>query len=937
MIGSPLNLRHNPHVVTSLMPLTSGTRLGHYDVTSLLGEGGMGQVWQATDTQLNRQVALKILPDAFAADPDRLARFQREAQILASLNHPGIAAIYGIEEAEPSTGSGQGAVRALVLELVEGPTLADRIAKGPIPVDEALPIAKQIAEALEAAHEQGVIHRDLKPANVKVKADGTVKVLDFGLAKALDTTPEGDPSQSPTLTAAATQMGVIMGTAAYMAPEQAKGRVVDKRADVWAFGAVFFEMLTAAKPFTGKDVSDTLAAVLRIEPDLDALPASTPPRLRQVLQACLQKEPKDRVRDIGDVMLAVDGVFESTLSPPSDTASWSAGVGWKRQLPAGLGVFVLGAVAAGFWAEIGDTPPLRPLQRFELNAPSSAPVRPPATRNQPALAISRDGSRVVYRTTEEAPNAPGAGVLYLREVGQLEATLIRGTEGAHGPFFSPDGAWVGFNDARDSTLKKVSILGGPPVTICSLDDFLRGASWRTNGTIVFATHGSGGLLQVSAGGGEPERLTTVDPDRETSHWWPELLPGDHIVLFTAWSGTSEGSRIAALSLDTGEVTDVMPGGSYPRFSVSGHLVYAVGSTLRAVGFDPATRAIIGSPVPVVEDVTTGPLGAANYSLAEDGSIVYLLDAGGGMAAQRSLVWVDREGREAPLDTPSRPYIIPSVSPDGTMVAVDVADPEGTDIWLHDLERGTEARLTTDPANDSAPLWTPDGDAVVFMSDREDGVALFQKLADASGDAARLASASDGYTMMQPSSWGPDGRTLLYWEAGVAGQLNVGLVSMDGDRSAEALLDTEFREGAPAVSPDGRWMAYHSNETGQDQVYVQRFPMLGGKRTISTGFGHHPLWSPDGSELFYRTASGMRVVPVLDAGDTFRAGVPEVLFETPYFLFRSRRTYDLHPDGQRFLMVKDAGLTDESGTTVPPRIVLIQNWSGELSRLAPTAN
>ena len=519
------------------MPLSPGTRIGHYDVTALLGEGGMGQVWQATDTQLGRQVALKILPDAFAADPDRLARFQREAQILASLNHPNIAAIHGIEESEGT--------RALVLELVEGPTLADRIAKGPIPLDEALPIAKQIAEALEAAHEAGVIHRDLKPANIKVKDDGTVKVLDFGLAKAFQPDASApNMSMSPTisLTAAATQMGMVIGTAAYMAPEQAKGKTVDKRADIWAFGTVVYEMLTGTRPFTGTDVSDTLAAVLRIEADLDALPQATPPRLRQVLKACLQKEPKDRVRDVGDVLLAIDGVFETTVTAPADMATVSAGVSWKRLLPAALGVFILGAVVAGLWAQRGPPPPLGRLARFELRTPSSAPLQLTVSGNQPGLAVSRDGSRVVYRTTEGAQNIPGSGMLYVRELGQLEATLIRGTEGAQGPFFSPDGAWVAFNDDRDSTLKRVSILGGPPLTICRLDGFLRGASWGTNGTIVFATGGSNGLLQVPAVGGQPEPLTTVDPDRETSHWWPEWLPGGDVVLFTAWSGTPESCK-----------------------------------------------------------------------------------------------------------------------------------------------------------------------------------------------------------------------------------------------------------------------------------------------------------------------------------------------------------------------------------------------------------
>ena len=909
------------------MPLTPGTTLGPYQVTAKIGEGGMGEVYQARDTKLDRDVALKVLPDAFTADPDRLARFEREAKVLASLNHPNIGTIYGLEEAE--------GVKALVLELVEGPTLADRIKEGPIPIDEALPIAKQIAEALEAAHEQGVIHRDLKPANVKVRDDGTVKVLDFGLAKAFQ--PDAsDPimSKSPTisLTAAATQMGMVIGTAAYMAPEQAKGKAIDKRADLWAFGAVLYEMLAGARPFAGDDVSETLARVIDREPDWAALPDTVPPVLSTFLRRCLQKNPKKRIRDIGDVSLAMEGAFETTVTAPSKTVS--ASVMWRRLLPAALGMFILGALAAGFWALSRDTSPPGRLARFEIRTPPGAPLQLPASRNQPALAVSRDGSLVVYRTTEGAADSNPGGVLYGREVGQLEATLIRGTEGAQGPFLSPDGAWVAFNDARDSTLKRVSTLGGPPLTICPLDGFLRGASWATNGTIVFATANSGGLLQVPWVGGEPKPLTTVGPDREESHWWPEWLPGGDAVLFTAWTGTPEGSRIAVLSLETGEVTDVVPGGSFPRYAPSGHIVYAVDNTLRAVGFDPTEDSVIGNPVPVVEDVSMGPTGAANFDLAQDGSLVYLMGAGGATEAPRSLVWVDREGREEPLATPPLPYRVPRISPDGTRVAVDVLEPGAGDIWIHDLSRGTETRLTTDPAADHSPLWTPDGQRVVFASMREGSVELFQKLADAPEDAERLMSGGEGAAMLQPTSWSTEGQRLLFWEAG-SRPPDIGLLSMEGDRARELLLDTEFGEAAPDISPDGDWIAYESSETGQREVYVQRFPTLGGKVPISTAGGRQPIWSADGSELFFRTLTGGVVrVPVLETENAFRPGAAEVLFETQYYVERSTRTYDVYPDGQRFLMITNAARNDDSSTVPQSQIILVQNWFDELQRSVP---
>ena len=706
-------------------------------------------MYQARDTKLDRDVALKVLPEAFTSDPDRLARFEREAKVLASLNHPNIGGIHGLEES--------GGVKALVLELIDGPTLAERIARGPIPLDEAFPIAKQIAEALEAAHEAGVIHRDLKPANIKVREDGTVKVLDFGLAKALDAAPAGDPDQSPTLTAAATQMGVIMGTAAYMSPEQARGNPVDKRADIWAFGVVLFEMVTGTRAFPGRDVSETLAGVIKSEPRWEELAADTPTELGTLLRCCLEKEPRRRMRDIGDVRLAIEGTFEPRPQQPEATQkTFSPVASWKLLTPVALAVFALGVGVAWVWGQRGEVLSSARLGRFEITTAVGAPLRRDGP--QPVLAISRDGSRVVYRTTEDAPDTGLNGVLYTREIDQLDATPIRGTEGAYGPFFSPDGEWIAFNDGRDNTLKRVSILGGPPLTICALDGFLRGASWGTNDTIVFATVGSGGLLQVPAVGGEPEVLTTVDSERETNHWWPELLPGNDVVLFTAWSGTSEGSRIAALSLETGEVADVVPGGSFARFSDAGHVVYGVGTTLRAVGFDRSEMTVIGNPVPVVEDVDVyiDPTGSAQFGMARDGSLIYVSDDEV-ESPLRTLVWVDRDGNEEALSAPERFYNYPRVSPDGTRVTLDTRDAED-DVWVWDLTRETLTRLTFNAEPDHSGVWTPDARRIVFSSERDGAENLYWRAADGTGGVERLTESEHAH---DPNFVSPDGEYLVF--------------------------------------------------------------------------------------------------------------------------------------------------------------------------------
>ena len=532
-----------------------------------------------------RSAASSYLPEAFSADPERLARFQREAEVLASLNHPNIAAIHGLEEAD--------GIRALVLELVEGPTLANRIKQGPIPLDEALPIAKQIAEALEAAHEAGVIHRDLKPANIKVRDDGTVKVLDFGLAKALDPNPEGDPSQSPTLTAAATQMGVIMGTAAYMSPEQARGKPTDRRADIWAFGAVLFEMLTGKRAFEGEDVSVTLADVIRAEPAWDRLPESLPPSLQTYLRRCLEKDPAERVQAIGDMRLAMKGAFETAVGPPLADAAASQSARWRQTVPWVAGIATGGVIAGLVVWTLQPVPLPASPSRFVISAvPSPTPNLPTA---ETELAISPDGSVIVYRA-----NVDGEDGLYLRHVNRLEGDLL--WSGAAGSvFFSPDGTWVGFSSGVDNTLKKIPITGGPAVTLCAMPSDPRGASWGPDETIIFSRLGGNGLFRVSAVGGEPEMLTKSG---EQLHYWPDVLPGGRAVLFSILQGDGdlETIQIAVLDLDSGDHRVLIEGGTHPRYVSSGHLVYSFGDTLRAVGFDAARLEVVSEPVPVLAGV-----------------------------------------------------------------------------------------------------------------------------------------------------------------------------------------------------------------------------------------------------------------------------------------------------------------------------------------------
>ena len=916
------------------MSLSVGARLGHYTVTAKLGEGGMGEVWEATDTKLNRQVALKILPEAFATDPDRLARFQREAQVLASLNHPGIAAIYGIEE--------QDNTRALVLELVEGPTLADRISRGPIPLDEALPIAKQIAEALEAAHEAGVIHRDLKPANIKVREDGTVKVLDFGLAKALDPNPTGDPSQSPTLTAAATQMGVIMGTAAYMSPEQARGKPVDKRADIWAFGCVLYEMLSGHRAFGGEDISVTLADVIRAEPSWERLSGDLPPLLLTFLKRCLRKDPRERMRDIGDIRLALDGAFDAAVSPSPElkVRLYATGRPWAL-VAAGLLVGAV-AAAAATWGLVGSSASIHRTSYLQIDLAPADQLGSTGggqlTQNQAlsrvALAVSPDGRQIVF-----AGMSGGTEQLYLRSLGASEALPISGTDGAMNPFFSPDGKEVGF--WAGDQIMKVALAGGPPVPLASTsarEGF--GASWGETGTIVFATR-RGGLVAVPAAGGTA--TVVIAPDEEptgTSYRLPWMLPGGDAVLFTRVDSERrwEHAQIVLYSMDTDQLTVLVEEAANPMYVPSGHLLFVRFGVLWAAPFDLAALEVTGPEVPVIEDVTQSAgisniaanTGASQVAVSPSGTLVYL--SGGLLSPDaRELTWYDRMGVRTPLGLPPGEYWTPRVSPEGLRVAV--ADAQVDQAIIFDVRRGVPQRLPGRAANIGA--WMPDGSRILFRGDTEDsGLGSLYWQATDGTEAERLTTST---VLPFVGAVTEDGRTLLFVEANRDRQSDILMLRLDQPGETPVpLFDSPANEMYPALSPDGRWLAYAHDESGQFEVHVVRYPELDEGVQVSTAGGYMPAWSPGGDELFYlrrgssSSEEAVMMAAAVSTTDRFSPEAPRELFRGHFQHSRQTRTYDVAPDG-RFLMVeRDTGSLASRATSLQ----FIENWTEELKERVP---
>jgi Tol biopolymer transport system component len=860
----------------------------------------MGQVYRATDTTLSRQVAIKILPDAFASDSERLARFEREAKTLASLNHPNIAAIYGFEK---SAG-----LHALVMELVEGDDLSQRIAKSAIPIDEALPIAKQIAEALEAAHEQGIIHRDLKPANIKVRPGGTVKVLDFGLAKAME--PAGvalaSVSASPTITTPAmTQTGMILGTAAYMSPEQARGKPVDTRADIWAFGCVLFEMLAGRRCFEHLDsISDAIAAILTRDPDWRALPPDTPEPIRRLLRRCLSKNAAGRLHHLADARLEIDEALASPIASSSAIHGSRTREGLVRAIPWMIAV-ALAVVAAGLGIALGmrgTTRAAQPIAQFEMNLPPGVEVYQGASQ---VVAFSPDGTHVAF----VGGNLSGQKHVYVRDLGQLDAVVIRGSENALSCFFSPAGDAVGF--ITDLGVYKVSLrdLLVTPLTPEALNR--SGGTWGADGRVTFARNN--GLWQVPAEGGAARQLTTLSAG-ESLHAWPATVNDGKAILFTSVPSSGvQGAHVEAVEVETGKRRVLIEGARFARHTSSGHLVFYRDGGLYAAPFDSGRLTVTGPPIEVTAAVEQDSSGAPLAEISTAGSLVYRR-AG---AASGQLVWVTRQGIEQSVTDDPRAYLSPRLSADNRRIVMGV----GSELWIQDTLRATFTRLTPQRSETASyPLWTPDGKRVVFRTPT--GLRVIET--DGSGRSRTIAGTTSGDF---PSTISPDGTTLATARRTTEGLVDIFVLSLAGDVAPRAFVTGPAFEGGPQFSPDGRWLAYVSNESGQFQVYLRRYPGPEGRWPVSTGGGTSPLWNHIGNELFYRSGNKMMSVSVATTPDP-TLSTPRVIFERPYAYGSTvaLTNYDVSADGQRFLMVKN-----DSGVA---HLSVVLNWFTELARLAP---
>jgi Tol biopolymer transport system component len=904
------------------MPLHPGTRLGPYEVTAQIGVGGMGEVYRATDTNLKRSVALKVLPESVAGDPDRLARFQREAEVLAALNHTNIAHIHGLEKS--------GGITSLVMELVEGPTIADRIASGPIALEEALPTAIQIAEALEAAHALGIIHRDLKPANIKVRSDGVVKVLDFGLAKALE--PASALSRaaidSPTITSPAmmTRTGVILGTAAYMSPEQAKGRTMDTRSDVWSFGCVLFEMLTGKTAFRGDTVTETLAAVIRAEPEWSQLPADTPPLVRSLLRRCLQKDLRQRVQAIGDARItleeALTGAADAPVAAVRREAAWRPFVPWAL-----LGATVL-AFAGLAWVREGQRTTAIPAQPVRLQIPM--PSKPPL-RVSGLFALSPDGQQLAFA----ASSSDGIPRIWLRPLSSLEIRPLAGTEGvATLLFWSPDSRFIAFDSG--GRLQKIGVSGGPADTVCALPRTPVGGSWNNAGVIIFGQFG-GPIMQVPAAGGTATPLTVLDAAHgDVAHNVPVFLPDDRHFIYFRDTGTDGAISAGSLDAkpdgqDTRRFSVTMFGAAYLPLadSNSGLLLYLRRGTLMAQPFDARRLEPSGDPAPVVE----GPIGNfydyGLFSTSRNGTLTYWSPG----AVQSQLTWFDAQGNVVSTIGEPGPYGDVALSPDGARAFLSKRQQleEGAAaVWLLDMSRGTSTRFELDRnAYSETAIWSPDGHKVIFGSARTGQMMdLYQKPISGSADAELLVTSRDWKT---PLSWSPDGRSVLYESVGGMTKGDLWVLPLGNHRAPVSFLQTGFDERDGEFSPDGRWVAYASNESGRDEVYVRPFssdasgtplPDSGGKWIISSEGGVRPKWKKDGTELYYLDLGGRLMAASVSTRPVFQAGVPSLLFQT-----RSGSA-DAHwapsPDGRRFLF-----LVPETQGAAPFTVVL--NWPAVLRK------
>jgi eukaryotic-like serine/threonine-protein kinase len=871
--------------------LSPGTRLGAFEIVDAIGAGGMGEVYRARDTKLGRSVALKVLPSIFASDPERLARFAREARMLAGLNHPHIAQLHGFEDSAGTP--------VLVMELVEGEDLSNRLARGRIPVDEALAIAKQIAEALEAAHERGIVHRDLKPANIKVREDGTVKVLDFGLAKALEGSSAADgtsgaggtrgqaPLNSPTITTPAmTLHGVILGTAAYMAPEQAKGKVVDKRADIWAFGAVLFEMVTGRRAFAGDDVSDTLASVLRADVDW----TDVPPSVVRLLKKCLERDPKRRLHDIAD---AWDLLADVPAGPVPETTR-------LRWLAWGIAGLLLVATIGLAFVHFRESTPAADVVRFQIQAP-------PKNVFDIYLALSPNGRRLAFTARDET----GILRLWVRDLDTLEARPLPGTEEAGSPFWAPDSRSLAFGINR--TLKRIDVSGGPAQTIGEAPAVVGTGTWNRDGVILFGLRGGGPVLRVAASGGVPTPVTSVEASRqETFHSFPHFLADGRRFLYYRQSNTPELQGIYAGALDllpnqqsTSLIVATTMGNSALVADPSGHqLVFYRNGTLMAQRFDIERLQVAGEAVPIAERV--GSSGSFGFFAASPTGVLMYRTGTSSSANLEQLTWLDRKGQPAGTIGEPRPIALgagsPALAPDGSHAVVAIAPTPGPDLWLLEFARGIVTRFTFDPSADINPIWSPDGSRVVFRANRRGSGDLYVKDVNGTSDETAILQTPEPET---PTDWSPDGRHLLLFRNDPKTGLDIWVLPLEGSETPQPVLTTSFNESGARFSPDGHWIAYTSNESGRPEVYLRSFvmsadgkPTVGAKWQVSTDSGTTPHWRRDGKELVYRHPSGaMMSVDVTVQGIAIRTSTPRRLFSLPLTVVN----WDLSADGQRFLV------------------------------------
>ena len=906
------------------MSFAAGTRIGPYEIVSALGAGGMGEVFRARDTKLNRDVAIKILPESVAADGERRARFEREAQTLAAVNHSRIAQIYGVIELDDRASRPAGAL-ALVMEFVDGEDLAARLRRGPLPLDDALAIAVQIAEGLEAAHERGVIHRDLKPANVKVTPDGHVKVLDFGLAKAMasEAYAPAATANSPTFTSPVhvTQAGSLLGTAPYLAPEQVRGKPADRRADIWAFGCVLYELLVGHPPFTGESIPDVLGAIVRDTPRWDELPASTPQSIHRLLARCLIKDPVRRLRDIGEARIALEdqlaGTADATsVAAPAGTSSASA-TRLRTIRAAVIASIALASAFAliGLWLWRTGASQHAPIVRYEVVPPAKASL---TLEFRPAIALSRDGSLVAFVATLD-----GIPRLYLRARDSTDVRALPGTEGASVPSFSPDGRWIAFY--AEGKIKKVA-LDGAPMTLTGGAD-VRGIAWQDDQTLIFTPGAADALVAMSADGGPTRPVSKLAPNERT-HRWPEVLPGGKAVIFTVGSPASpdnyDNATIEAVVLATGERRVLWRGAAMARYSKSGHLLLSRGPALYAVPFDPDALTTSGTPTVVVQavwrDATTG---AAHFACADDGTLA--LVPGSVQSGVFRLVWVDQNGSTQPLDLAPALYHEFRISPDGTRVALLNGASGSGDVWIYDLARHTNTRLTFTGKN-AAPVWSADGKDIFYTSPDPTGrsTTVYRKPADGSREADVVATPT-GRSYMAWVSNDETSAVLDFVNAGPGMADVVKMPLQEQARPSPLVADPADTYGA-SVSPDGRWMAYHSDETARPEIYVRE--MAGtGRWQVSSAGGEEPHWSKDGRELYFRSGNRMMAASV-DTRSTFQSGTPRLLFEGVYNLRSDTlRSYDVDPVTGRFLMIRPP-----EADLAPPSIRVTLNWFDELRRL-----